>query len=126
MSHLVNQDASQVVKSRRASRKGRVVKNDPIVFGVTRVVRREGGKAEETPGSVIVETDSVDVERVGTSLIKSVLHGSLLHAFWSDIVEPVRIRYPPDTLQVKTEASSGIFPVQDIDLFIDLRISEIY
>jgi hypothetical protein len=89
MSDLVNQDPPQVEANLGTSRKSLVVKNNPVVPGVTAVGPREGRITKEILGIMIFETDSVDVERAWVSPSKLVLHGGLLGVSLGHIVEPV-------------------------------------
>lgn len=100
------------------------MENDPVIFGVTPVASREGGITEETPRIIVIETDGVNIERFDIPLSKSVLHGRLLIVFWRDIVKPVYIQCPGDTPQSEAETSFDVFLVQDIDLILDLGISD--
>lgn len=123
MSDLVRQSTSQVERCLRTPRKGPVLKNDSIILGFSLVPGREGSITEETPRIIVIETDGVDVERVSTSPPKSFLHVSLLLAFRRNIIEPVWIRYPADTVEVESETGGFVVLVQDIDLFANLGIS---
>lgn len=124
VSDLVCRGAPQAEVRHGTSRKGRVENNDTIIHGVSRVVHRKGGITQKTPGTVATETNSVEVEGFDISLSKSVLHGGLHVGVWSDIVEPGGIQCPGNILQLETEACSVIILIQDIDLILDLGISE--
>jgi hypothetical protein len=124
VSALVSRGASQVVGDKGTAREGRVQKNDTIIRGVARVVGREGSVTEETRGINDSETNAVEVERRGSSYMESFLHRVLFGGFWTGIVEPVGVQGPGGARQLESEASSGVVLVQDIDLSLDLGISE--
>ena len=102
VSDLVCCGASQVEVLRGTSRKGRVEHDNTVVHGVTCVVCREGGITEKSLGITIIETDSVEVERFGISLSKSVLHDGLQVGIRRYIVEPGWVQRPHDILQLET------------------------
>lgn len=123
MPDLVNQDASGVERGRGTSRKSLVLKKDSILRGLSREFRREGGPTEETTGFIVIKTEGVNIECVGTSPPKSLLHGSLPGIFRSNIVEKIGIHYPGDTRQDKCETNLAKFIVQDLDLPTDLGVA---
>jgi len=118
----MRQGATQIRRSFSTSGKSGVTNDNTIVLGAIFVVGGESSVSKEAVGGFVIERNGEDVENIGTTAPELFLHRFLFGGVWADVLEPLGVLGPGGIGKLELETGSGVVPIQDLDLVLDLLI----